>query len=83
MKIFDSEEGVGARCEFKFLPIVGVDRNAGKFGGGERVDSWLTVLVCLHSSFELEGVDGKKWEGVRESIEVRVMVFDCPPKDSI
>jgi hypothetical protein len=82
MKIFDSEEGFEARCEFKFLSVVGVDRNAEKFGG-EWVDGWLTVLVCLHSSFELEGGDGKKWEGVRESIEVRVMVFDSPREDSI
>jgi hypothetical protein len=53
--------------------------------GGEegKVDGWLTVLVCLHSSFELDRSDGKKWEGVRESIEVRVMVFDSPLKDDI
>ncbi|KAE9382086.1 hypothetical protein N431DRAFT_320768 [Stipitochalara longipes BDJ] len=35
--------------------------------GGEGVD------CCLHCSFELEG---EGWEGVRESIEVRAMVFD-------
>jgi hypothetical protein len=34
------------------------------------------VLVCLHSSFELEGDVGEKWKDVRESVEVRVMVFD-------
>jgi hypothetical protein len=39
-------------------------------GGGEERKG---VDCCVHSSFELEG---KVWEGVRESIEVRVMVFD-------
>jgi hypothetical protein len=34
------------------------------------------VLVCLHSSFELGGSGGEKSKDVRESIEVRVMVFD-------
>jgi hypothetical protein len=41
------------------------------------------VVVCLHSSFEREGDDGKEWEGKRESIEVRVMVFDSPRENSI
>jgi hypothetical protein len=47
------------------------------------VDGWLTMLVCLHSSFEPEGGDGEKWKDIRESIEVRVMVFDYPPVDWI
>ena len=35
--------------------------------GGEGVD------FCVHCSFELQGGE---WRGVRESVEVRAMVFD-------
>jgi hypothetical protein len=45
MKIFDSEERGGASCEFKFLSVLGVGRNVGKFGGG--VVGWLADCTSL------------------------------------
>jgi hypothetical protein len=46
------------------------ERERGEGGG---------VDCCVHSSFEWEGKEeGKGWVGMRESIEVRVMVFDEP-----
>ncbi|KAN0121885.1 hypothetical protein V8E51_000211 [Hyaloscypha variabilis] len=43
------------------------------FDSKERKGGDGGVDACLHCSFELEG---EEWKGVRESIEVRAMVFD-------
>lgn len=92
LKIYDSdEEGVGARCELRrnkpsFLssPLFSLPLRTRlpPFPNlSEWMDEFLNVTeplgihtVCLHSAFQYPGLGSDE---VRESFEVRAMVFDA------
>jgi hypothetical protein len=62
LKIYDSEENSDAKCKSKLKK---------KMSSLAEGDTYL-VVVCVHSSFKIAGNE------IRESIEVRTMVFDYP-----
>lgn len=94
LKIYDSDERVGARCELKknhtppsFPLPLSTDRSHSppNLSGFLLTDGISTtsiyITVCLHSAFQYPGLGGGSDE-VRESFEVRAMVFDSADDDN-